>query len=79
MVKNYLVAEEGFEPPTQGLWFLCSNQLSYSALFCNLSAFILTSLTFYANSNRLNEKIKSKDFIEGIKAYIRIIETGSSK
>ena len=26
-----LVAEEGLEPPTRGLWFRCSNQLSYSA------------------------------------------------
>ena len=27
-----LVAEEGLEPPTRGLWFRCSNQLSYSAI-----------------------------------------------
>ena len=25
------VAVEGFEPPTRGLWFRCSNQLSYTA------------------------------------------------
>ena len=28
----FLVAEEGFEPPTHGLWFHRSNQLSYSAI-----------------------------------------------
>ena len=33
----------------------------------------------FAGFHGTNEKIKSKDFIEGIKAYIRIIETGSSK
>ena len=26
-----MVAEDGFEPPTHGLSFRCSNQLSYSA------------------------------------------------
>ena len=29
LIKN--VAEEGLEPPARGLWFHCSNQLSYSA------------------------------------------------
>ncbi len=33
----------------------------------------------FAGFHGTNEKIKIKDFIEGIKAYIRIIETGSSK
>ena len=28
---RFLVAEEGLEPPTRGLWFRCSNHLSYSA------------------------------------------------
>ena len=32
-----MVAEEGFEPPTHGLWFHCSNQLSYSALTLKIS------------------------------------------
>ena len=33
----------------------------------------------FAGFHGTNEKIKIKDFIEGIKAYIRIIETGSSQ
>ena len=32
--RKGLVAEEGLEPPTRGLWFRCSNQLSYSAIWC---------------------------------------------
>jgi hypothetical protein len=29
--ESFKVAEEGFEPPTRGLWIRCSNRLSYSA------------------------------------------------
>ena len=33
----YYVAREGLEPPTHGLWFRCSNQLSYLATLIILS------------------------------------------
>ena len=32
LTLGFMVAEEGLEPPTRGLWFRCSNHLSYSAV-----------------------------------------------
>ena len=40
----YLVAEEGFEPPTQGLWFLCSNQLLVVLLSISSLYFVIITL-----------------------------------
>ena len=47
LLGKAMVAEEGLEPPTRGLWFRCSNQLSYSAIryeatFLYLIRFALT-------------------------------------
>ena len=47
-----LVAEEGFEPPTHGLWFHCSNQLSYSAINKALLN-ILSSKTYIRERGRV--------------------------
>ena len=33
----------------------------------------------FAGFHGTNERIKAKDFVQGIKAYIRILETGSSQ
>ena len=55
--NDYLVAEEGFEPPTQGLWFLCSNHLlNYSSFFYSISTHTITRYPIILYAKRIRKE-----------------------
>ena len=52
-----MVTEEGFEPPTRGLWFLCSNNLlNYSSFFYSISTHTITRYPIILYAKRIRKE-----------------------